>query len=136
LIQWRLTPTSHSSLTCRIYRIYKNIRPPMLQAPCGLFLPPVLLTPLKQKELTMTDARVDAIRKNDKVGLGSCTSIDECLSDADLIQELDAENITAAKDAVKWAIEDEGLRIENALNYRSGEDSDPELKIYEDWNRS
>jgi hypothetical protein len=79
------------------------------------------------------DQRIAAIRANEMVGHGSCTSIDECYSDDELIVELDADGITAPSEAVKWAIELEGLRIENATNYRWGEDDDPEIRRLKEW---
>jgi hypothetical protein len=80
------------------------------------------------------DDRVKAIRDDKKVGRGTCTTIDECYSDEELIAELNEEGVKTPADAVKWAHELEGLRIENALNHRWGEDSDPELERYKNWN--
>jgi hypothetical protein len=46
---------------------------------------------------------VDAIRRDEVVGRGTCAMIDECYSDAELIAELDRNRIRAAKPAVAWA---------------------------------
>lgn len=80
------------------------------------------------------DIRVEAIRKHPKVGRGSCTSIDECYTTEELIQEMDAEGVCNAEWAVKWALEREGLHLEQGLNARWGSDDDPQLKAWEDWN--
>ena len=82
----------------------------------------------------MSDTRVEAIRKHPKVGRGSCTTIDEATTDDELVAELDEAGATTVEQAVSWALETEGLRIENALNKRWGEDTDPELQRLRDWN--
>ena len=79
------------------------------------------------------DVRVEAIRANKRVGNGSCTTIDEAFTDAELIKALDEDGITTPAQAVEWAIDVEGLHREQALNTRWGEDNDPELKSYRDW---
>jgi hypothetical protein len=81
----------------------------------------------------MNDPRVEAIRSNERVGRGTCTTIDEAYTDSELIDALDKAEVTTAEKAVVWAIEDEGFRIENALNFRWGEDSDPEILRYNEW---
>lgn len=81
----------------------------------------------------MSDQRVEAIRKHSMVGNGSCTTIDEATTDEELIAELDEVGATTVEQAVAWALETEGLRIENATNKRWGEDDDPELQRLEDW---
>jgi hypothetical protein len=82
----------------------------------------------------MSDPRVDAIRSDAKVGRGTCTSIDEAMTDDELIEALDKAGVKTPAKAVKWAIDDEGLRIENATNFRWGSDDDPELKRLREWN--
>ena len=77
--------------------------------------------------------RVKAIRANDRVGRGSCTIIDECYGDDEIIAMLDDENIATPKDAVLWAIQRVGANLEQALNCRWGSDDDPQLKAYDDW---
>ena len=79
------------------------------------------------------DERVKAIRNDDLVGRGSCSSIDECYSDGELAQQLDDYSIHTPAAAVKWARESEGLWLENALNYRWGADDDPQLLAYNEW---
>jgi hypothetical protein len=86
------------------------------------------------RTLKTDDARVKAIRQDPKVGWGSCTSTDECLSDQDLILDLDRAGIATAEDAVKWAHKMEGIHLEVALNARWGEDDDPQLLNWKEWN--
>ena len=76
------------------------------------------------------DARLKAIRKHDKVGEGTCTTIDEAWTDEEIIEELDKRDIKDAKDAVKWAVEQEGIVLEQGLNTRWGSDDDPQLLKY------
>lgn len=57
----------------------------------------------------MTDPRVAAIRNDSKVGRGTCSVIDECHSDAELVAELDREGIRTPKQAIKWAHESHDL---------------------------
>ena len=64
---------------------------------------------------------VQAIRSNSLVGIGTCSEIDECWDDDDLIEELQTNNIYTAEGAIQWAIEEEGIRINYATNYSSGE---------------
>lgn len=66
----------------------------------------------------MTDARVTAIRADAKIGKGSLSSIDECWTDAELIQDLDEypmwnsenkEPITDPSEAVAYFQSMEGI---------------------------
>lgn len=77
--------------------------------------------------------RVKAIRENKKIGTGTCSSIDECWSDDDLVSALDREGITNVSDALEWALKQEGLWLEQGLNARWGDDDDPELKNYNEF---
>lgn len=77
-----------------------------------------------------TDIRVVAVRENKLVGRGSCSSIDECMEDSELVSEFNRENITTPKAAVRWAIQQELLHLERGLNQRWGEDDDSQLLIY------
>ena len=81
----------------------------------------------------MSDPRVEAIRSNERVGRGTCTTIDEAYTDDELVEALNEAEVTTVEKAVAWAIENEGLRIEYALNFRWGEDTDPELRRYKEW---
>jgi hypothetical protein len=74
--------------------------------------------------------RVNAIRSDALVGSGSCTSIDECFTDQEVIELLDEDSILTPHDAVSWARDCELLWLENALNYRWGEDTDSQLITY------
>jgi len=81
----------------------------------------------------MSDPRVKAIRSNERVGRGTCTTIDEAYTDNELVEALDEAEAITVEEAIAWAIKDEGFRIENALNFRWGEDSDPEVSRYNEW---
>lgn len=84
----------------------------------------------------MRDPRVEAIRAHPKVGAGSLTGIDEAWTDAELLEALDTAGIADPAGAVAWAVRVEGLHLEQALNARWGEDDDPQLKAWEEWNKS
>ena len=78
--------------------------------------------------------RVAAIRSHPKVGTGTCTSIDECWGDKDIIETLDSYGIVTEDGAIEWALEQEGLFLEQGLNQRWGEDDDPQLAAWREWN--
>ena len=79
------------------------------------------------------DERLKAIRNDGLVGRGTCSSIDECYDDIELIQQLDDNKLHTPAAAVKWARESEGLWVEQGLNQRWGEDDDPQLLAYNEW---
>lgn len=79
------------------------------------------------------DKLVKAIRADHLVGIGSCAAIDECWTDEELADSLEADGITTEEAAVQWARTVEKVRMERMLDRRWGEDSDPELKMYEEW---
>ncbi len=81
----------------------------------------------------MRDPRVEAIRKDELVGEGTCTTVDEALEDGELLELLDQGKVTTPEAAVEWARDFEGLQKEQATNFRWGEDSDPEGKVLKDW---
>ena len=81
----------------------------------------------------MSDPRVQAIREDKMVGRKTCSTVDEAFSEASIIEELDDAGIKTPEAAVKWAIEIEDFQMEKALNQRSGEDSDTQLKMSEEW---
>ncbi len=83
----------------------------------------------------MADARVEAIRKDKLVGHGSCSSIDECMSDAELIKTLDECEIKTVKTALKFAYDHEELWLEQGLNQRWGDDDDPQLANYDNFKK-
>ena len=78
--------------------------------------------------------RVTAIRNHPRVGRGTCTSVDECWEDREIIEFLDENNITTEEGAIEWALEQEGLFLEQGLNQRWGEDDDPQLAAWREWN--
>ena len=79
------------------------------------------------------DIRVKAIRMNEKVGSGSCSTIDECWDTDEIIEALDSKGITTAEDAVKWALETEGIVLEQGLNTRWGSDDDEQLLRWQEF---
>ena len=83
------------------------------------------------------DARIEAIRSDKNVGRGSCTALDECYSDGEIIAALNDAGIPllAVRTAVTWAYEQEGLQREQALNARWGEDDDPQLASRVEWDK-
>ena len=83
-----------------------------------------------------TEAMMEAVRSHPKIGRGSCSTIDECFSDKELIEALQENGCKTEAEAVNFALEYEGLRIEQATNCRWGEDNDPELTAYNQWNNN
>lgn len=77
--------------------------------------------------------RVNAIRDHALVGRGSCSAVDECMTDDELRRALDDANVDTPEAAIKWALEDEQLFLEKGLDCRQGEDDDPQLREYEDF---
>lgn len=55
------------------------------------------------------DERIEAVRKDPVVGRGSCSAIDECMSDMELFQALNAAGAMTPMEAVKWARQDDLL---------------------------
>lgn len=85
------------------------------------------------QSLTM-QSLIDAIRSDPKVGRGTCASIDECWDDEDLLEVFKEDKITTPEEAVTWARKLEGLFLEQGLNQRWGEDGDPQLLAWQEWN--
>ena len=91
------------------------------------------------------DELIKAIRNDVMVGRGTRSSIDECYSDSELHELIGEHNdqqrrycegkglVNTPRQAVEWARRWEGMRVENALNYRWGADDDPELLAYNEW---
>ena len=66
------------------------------------------------------DSRVKIIRDSKYVGRGSCSTVDECYSDNDLINKFDCEGIKSADEALELALEIEGLTLADTLNTKEG----------------
>lgn len=62
---------------------------------------------------------IAAVRSDVKVGVGSCSVVDECYTDRELAAALDDAGITTVKDAVKWARDTERLFREQVQEIRS-----------------
>ena len=75
---------------------------------------------------------VNAIRGCPIIGRGTCSSIDECLSDKEIKEMLDEDGIDTDDGAIKWGIGWETMQLERALDHRWGEDTDYELVA---WNK-
>jgi len=78
-------------------------------------------------------AMVKAVRADKKVGRGTCTEIDECYTDDELIQMFKEGDVESCEKAVTWCRMLQRDRLEDACNYRWGMDSDPELQRLRDW---
>lgn len=76
---------------------------------------------------------VKAIRRNNRVGLGTCTYIDETYSDYELADALLEDGIDSVPDAVAWACKEEHDILEMSLNASSGEADCPLVKRYDKW---
>lgn len=76
------------------------------------------------------DPRVAAIRGNKLVGHNTCTMIDECMLDEELVSALNEDGITKPDDAVRWAIDYEQDYLEAGLNTRWGDEDDSQLSDY------
>tara|TARA_R110000824_G_scaffold103508_1_gene245954 strand:+ start:132 stop:377 length:246 start_codon:yes stop_codon:yes gene_type:complete len=77
--------------------------------------------------------RVRAIREHKRVGRGSCTYVDECWSDKDILAFLDKDGVTTAQGAVDWAIDSEGLIRDQGASCTSGEKDCPLVRAAEEW---
>jgi hypothetical protein len=76
---------------------------------------------------------IQAIRNDKLVGRGTCSSVDECFGDDELLHLLNVLGITSAEGAAKWARESELLWREEGTNQRWGEDDDIQLTSYKDY---
>lgn len=84
----------------------------------------------------MRDPRIEAIRKDELVGEGTCTTVDEAIEDGELLELLDQGKVKTPEAAIEWARDLEGLQVEQATNFRWGEDGDPEVKALKEWDKS
>lgn len=78
------------------------------------------------------DERVQKIRNDELVGRGSCSVIDECYSNNELREMMDEEDV-GVDGCVTWARRIQRRWLEQSLNYRCGEDDDPELLAWREW---
>ncbi len=78
---------------------------------------PVVRTDKKRKASDDTLRRaVEAIRADKKVGRGSCSTIDECMSDSELVRQLMDDGITSVKAALAWAKKTEKMFLDQEMN--------------------
>jgi len=79
---------------------------------------------------------VDAVRKDRVVGHGTCSMVDECLSDTELAESLVFEGISTPEAAIKYARGRQAQYLERALNCRFGENNDPELLAWNEFKKA
>jgi hypothetical protein len=68
----------------------------------------------QEAERFARDPRVVAIRKDPQVGCGSCSVIDECWTDRELVEHLDHEKINGPRSAVLAAHDLHDIYSDNA----------------------
>lgn len=74
---------------------------------------------------------VRIIRSDDKVGRGSCSTLDECYGDAELVEKFG--HLTSRRAVLRAAYASEDLQIDRMLDARFGDDDDAEVKIAAEW---
>jgi len=87
------------------------------------------------EEAAEKDARVIAIRADKLIGNGTYSFVDECLSALNIVEELDATNIKEPVDAIIYFIKAQNCQYERALGTRVGNEDDPELLLYNEWEK-
>lgn len=78
-------------------------------------------------DIASKDPRLLAIRKDPVVGRGSCSAIDECMTDLEVCLYLDKDGVKHPSDALWWARKNERLHLERGCEQRWGVDDDPQL---------
>lgn len=79
------------------------------------------------------DNMIAAIRACPLVGRGTCSTVDECLTDSEIEERLAEDGIETIASALEWAHDFEECKKEQALNQRWGDDDDWQLKAWEKW---
>ena len=77
--------------------------------------------------------RIEAIRKDKRVGRGSCAYIDECWTDKQILELLEDKGITTPQGAVEWAHDMEGLTRDHGASHTSGEEDCPLVESARAW---
>ena len=67
----------------------------------------------------VTQEMIAAVRADRRVGVGSCSVIDECYTDEELADELGDAGCTSAAAAVRWARAADRLWREREREYRA-----------------
>ena len=75
----------------------------------------------------------EAIRNDKRVGRGSCTYIDECWDDKDIIEFLKKDGVTTEAGAIAWAYDTEGLIRDKGADCTSGEPDCPLVEAAKEW---
>lgn len=52
---------------------------------------------------------LEAIRRDPRIGRGSCSSIDEAMEDWEVVERLREENLSTAEEAVAFFVDDENV---------------------------
>ncbi len=76
---------------------------------------------------------IDEVRGDKDVGRGTCSPVDECFSDAELIEIWTEAGVKTPAQALEWAYYEHGIFLDQSLNARWGEDDDPQLIAHEKW---
>jgi len=66
------------------------------------------------------DNRVEIIRNSKHVGRNTCSTVNECYSDEELIETLDTLEIQLPKEALEFALMKEGLTFDDTLQTDDG----------------
>lgn len=86
-----------------------------------------------QSTEVVVDPRVRAIRADKRVGVGSCTYIDETFSDSELVEDLDMHGIWSPVASVRWAMDFQEMKLDQGTNASSGEKDCPLIAAYQAW---
>jgi len=76
---------------------------------------------------------IEAIRNDKRVGRGSCTYIDECYDDKDIVEYLKDGGVTTEAGALAWAYDTEGLILDQGAQCTSGEPDCPLVRAAKEW---
>ena len=52
---------------------------------------------------TLLEDSLKAIRNDERIGNGTCSMIDECMDDEEIIEDLEKASVTTVKEALKVA---------------------------------
>ncbi len=80
-----------------------------------------------------SEQMLEAVRNDPLVGRGSCSSIDECMDDSEVLGMLSV--CRTIEEAVDVARNEELRWLERGLDQREGNDDDPQLLQYREFKR-
>lgn len=82
--------------------------------------------------MNLTPQQIVSVIRNDKnVGSGTCSTLDECFDDAELVAKFG--HLDSELAVIRAAYEHEDRQIGRMLDQRFGSDDDAELAIAKDW---